>query len=199
MYTLPTSVKTKDGNTYHIVNNGDYRVVLECFKACNDSELSEDEKALACLLIFYDNIDNYDDLRPLSSNDLNDLITFMFDFFNCGQKSIGANKNRKLIDWEQDEQMIVSAINNVAHTEVRALEYLHWWTFMGYYLSVGESVLSTVVSIRDKTARGKKLEKYEKEFKQNNPEYFMIKQEMTKEEKEFDDYIMSMWNSGKGD
>ena len=199
MYTLPTSVQTKDGNTYHIVNNGDYRVVLECFKACNDNELSEDEKALACLLIFYDNIDNYDDLRPLSSNDINDLITFMFDFFNCGQKSIGANKHIKLIDWEQDEQMIVSAINNVAHTEVRALEYLHWWTFMGYYLSVGESVLSTVVSIRDKTARGKKLEKYEKEFKQNNPEYFMIKQEMTKEEKEFDDYIMSMWNSGKGD
>ena len=53
MYSLPTSVQTKDGRTYHITNNGDYRVVLECFTACNDMELSgEDEQILASLLIF---------------------------------------------------------------------------------------------------------------------------------------------------
>ena len=98
----------------------------------------------------------------------------MFDFFNCGRsQSIGKKMNHKLIDWEQDSQIICSAINKVANKEVRAEPYIHWWTFMGYYSAVGESLLSTIVSIRDKIVRGKKLEKHERIFRQENPEYFI--------------------------
>lgn len=158
MYSLPTSVQTKDGRTYHITNNGDYRVVLECFTACNDMELSgEDEQILASLLIFYNEFTDFDDVVSTDSETLTELAKFMFDFFNCGQPEdrLGATRHKKLIDWQDDEMLIVSAINNVAHTEIRSLEYLHWWTFMGYYLAIGESVLSTVVGIRDKISRGK--------------------------------------------
>ena len=195
MYSLPTSVQTKDGKTYHITDDGDFRVVLNCFTACNDMELtSEDEQVLACLLIFYNEFTDFDDLAQLSSETMDELVKFMFNFFNCGQpeERLGMTKNKKLIDWEDDEMLITAAINNVAHTEIRSLEYLHWWTFMGFYLSIGESVLSTVVSIRDKLTSGKKLEDYEKEFKKNNPEYFVWNNK-TREDKEAEEYINSIW------
>ena len=197
MYRLPTSVTTKDGRIFHITNNGDFRVVLECFTACNDMELeSEDEQVLASLLIFYNEFKDFDDVASLDRDTTVELVQFMFNFFNCGQpeERVGANKHKKLIDWDQDELLISSAINNVAHTEIRALDYLHWWTFMGYYLAIGESVLSTVVSIRNKIMSGKKLEDYEKEFKRDNPEYF-IWNNKTRADLEADDFIKSIWNT----
>ena len=117
----------------------------------------------------------------------------MYNFFNCNGLDVGNRVPYKLIDWEQDEQMIVSAVNRVATTEIRALPYLHWFTFMGYYQAVGKSTLSTVVEIRSKLKKGKKLEKYEKEFKNENPQYF-IWNDKSVEDKEAEEYIMSIWN-----
>ena len=65
---------------------------------------------------------------------------------------------------------------------------MHWWTFISYYMGIGEGGLATVVSIRDKIIKGKKLEKYEKEFKQHNPQYFKWREAVkTEEEKENDE------------
>ena len=40
MYSLPTTVKVKD-REFHIRDKGDYRMVLDCFSALQDEELSE--------------------------------------------------------------------------------------------------------------------------------------------------------------
>ena len=63
----------------------------------------------------------------------------------------------KLLDWEHDAPLIVADVNRVAGTEVRSMEFLHWWTFLGWFHALGEGQLSTVVAIRGKLARGKKL------------------------------------------
>lgn len=193
MYELPTSITIED-RQYQITNNGDYRVILDCFSALSDNELSEDEQVLASLLIFYNEFADLDDL-PDDPELRNQLITEMCKFFNCGQEDIGASTSQKVIDWESDSTIVAAAINNVAHTEIRSIPYCHWWTFMGYYLSVGESVLSTVVSIRDKLNRGKELEKWEKEFKANNPQYFNWKKK-SKEQLDLDEYVKNLWNNG---
>ena len=126
---------------------------------------------------------------------LNEAVTKMYWFFNCGDDTgIGANKHHKLIDWEGDSQLIASAINKVANTEVRAAEYIHWWTFMGYYLAIGESPLATVVGIRSKIMEGKKLEKHESKFKHDNPQYFLWDNKSIAD-KEAEEEIMSLWNS----
>ena len=53
--------------------------------------------------------------------------------------------------------------------EVRAVPYLHWWTFLGYFQSIDRDDLwGLVLTIRQKKAMGKKLEKYEKEFLVSN-------------------------------
>ena len=196
MYGLPITVTVKD-REFHIRNRGDYRMVLDCFSALQDEELSEDERVLASLLIFYNEFDGLEDIQKYEEY-IPELAQEMFEFINTGQeKSPGADAGGSVIDWEGDSQMICAAVNNVAKTEIRTVEYCHWWTFLGYYMSVGESVMSTVVGIRSKIIHGKKLEKWEKDFKRNNPGYFTWRRSSV-EEREIENLVRELWNKGGG-
>ena len=191
MYALPTSI-TIDGKDYAVRNQGDFRTVLDCFETLDTIELTKEERILTCLIIFYDGMETVDDLAVFPS--LIEAYEKMVWFFNCGEESIGNQSNYKLIDWQKDASLLYSAINNVAQKEVRNEEYLHWWTFMGYYLAIGECSLSHIISIRGKRAKGKKLEKYERQFVQENPQYFWNNQ--TVEQQELDAEIRKMWENG---
>lgn len=192
-YSLPTSIFV-DGQEYSIRKRGDFRMVLDCFEALNDVELEKQNRILACLMIFYEAFNSIEDFSNCSGETLEELVKNMMLFFNANQKDSGKAVNYKLIDWEQDSMMICSAINNVAGKEIRAEEYLHWWTFLGYYMAIGESALSSVVAIRNKIVKGKKLEKHEQEFKRENPQYFNWNSK-TVEELELDKLAQEMWNS----
>lgn len=191
MYSLPTSI-TIEGQSFAIRDNGDFRMVLDCFHVMNDLELNEQEQVLVMLMIFYDGIDTLEDLETIPN--LQKAQEEMFKFFNCGKIDDYQIHKPKLIDWEDDSELICSAINNVAKKEIRAESYLHWWTFIGYYMSVGESALSTVVGIRSKIVRGGKLEKHEREFKRDNPQYFVWNSK-TKQDLEDDKLVKELWNS----
>lgn len=194
MFDLPISISIQ-GVEYSIRNQGDYRMVLDCLVALQDIELEERERIITSLIIFYDtlNLDNIFEVFD-TQDKMQDAIKGMYNFFNCGQKNLGNKSPYKLIDWEQDSQLIAAAVNTVANTEIRSIPYLHWWTFMGYYISVGESVLSSVVSIRGKLVEGKKLEKHETEFRRKNPEYFVWNKN-TVDQQEADAYVRSLWDS----
>ena len=196
MFELPTSIYI-DEEEYLIREQGDFRMVLDCFSALQDEELPKKERIITSVTIFYDSLslDNIFDVFD-TQDKLESAIMQMFDFFSCGQRDLGSRTNYKLVDWEQDNHLIAAAVNKVANTEIRSLPYLHWWTFMGYYISVGESTLSTVVSIRSKIVEGKKLEKYESEFRKKNPSYF-IWNRTTVEQREADALIFELWNSDK--
>ena len=190
MYEIPTTI-TVGSTEYQIRNKGDYRMVLDCFSALQDASLNSNERLFCSLIIFYEDINCIADINKFE--DLEEAATKMFDFFNCGRsQSVGKKMNHKLIDWEQDSQIICSAINKVANKEVRAEPYIHWWTFMGYYSAVGESLLSTIVSIRDKIVRGKKLEKHARTFRQENPEYFVWNTNNIDDEAE--ELFNELWN-----
>ena len=190
MYQIPTSLEF-NGGEHKICNDGDYRMVLDCFSALNDSEIDEQQRLMACLVIFYDEIIELEDLKKLG--DLNIATQKMFDFFRCNQPEAPQAFVYRLIDWKQDEQMICSAINPIANQEIRSMPYLHWWTFMGYYNAIGKSVLSTVVSIRNKLMRGDKMEKWERKFKIENPQYFNWQSGSADKYKE-DEEIRELWN-----
>lgn len=185
MYEIPTAVKINDRN-FAIRNNGDYRVILDCFQALADVELDDRERILASLIIFYPEFDEIDDLQK--------AVEEMYNFFNCGSDNVGTKSNHKLIDWEQDSQLICSAINKVANTEIRSEPYIHWWTFMGYYTAIGESPISTIIHIRDKMVSGKSLEKHEREFRMKNPQYFVWNSK-TSEQMEADRLVKELWNN----
>ena len=194
-YTLPTTINI-DTHEYAIRNNGDFRMVLDVFEVLNDIEMAENERCIVALLVFYEAFNSVDDIIELTEQDLKQLVDEMFKFLSCGDDSgLVANTNYKTIDWKQDSQLICSAVNKVASQEIRALPYLHWWTFMGYFSEIGESPLATVVSIRTKIVKGTKLEKYENEFRNNNPQYF-VWDCRTQQQKEDDELIKKLWNGG---
>ena len=192
MYEIPTTIQM-NGQSYPIRNKGDYRMVLDCFIALNDTELSAQERIYATLIIFYEGMNDIEDLDKLG--DIEEAIKQMYKFFNCGEEYREDDKKfPKLIDWKEDSQLICSAINKISGQEIRALDYLHWWTFMGYYLAIGESPLANIVSIRHKIINGEKLEKYERKFQHDNPKYF--KNINNQVDKEYEEFIKSVWNKG---
>jgi len=140
----------------------DYRNILCIFEALEDNSLSDSEKLYVTLLRIYVDFEKMP--RGLYQEAYEKASAFM----ECHERSNEKN-NPKLINWQKDEHMIFPAINAVAGCEVRAVEYMHWWTFLGYFESVdNESLWSFVISIRQKRAKGKKLEKYEQEFYSKN-------------------------------
>ena len=194
MYTIPISVVI-DNIEYGIRNNGDYRVILDCFSALQDVDLTEQERVFASLIIFYQDLNSVEDV--LVQDNLADRVTEMYKFFNCGDTdTIGTKVPYKLIDWEQDSQLISSAINAVANTEIRSSPYIHWWTFMGYFSAIGKSLLSNVITIREKLLKGKKLEKYEREFRRDNPKYFVWNSKSV-DDAEADKLLQELWNNGE--
>ena len=192
-YELPTSV-ILNSTAHPIRKDGDFRMVLDCFRVLQDVELDNTERILACLVIFYDELDGIESINQLG--DIEEAVKQMFSFFNCNQSAVGIKAEGKVIDWSNDALMIISAINSVAGKEVRAEKYVHWWTFMSYYMAIGDSTLSTVVNIRRKILRDKKLEKYEREYVNENPELFKKPETYTAEEQDFLDEIQANWHKG---
>lgn len=191
MYELPTFI-VLNGQEWNIRNKADFRVILDCFLVLNDFELSPTERVMASLIIFLEDLNGLEDIGNLP--DIEDAYNEMVKFFNCGQEEQKSPKSYKLVDWELDSTLIISAINKVAGKEIRS-EYVHWWTFMGYYVAIGQCPLSTVVGIRYKKAHNEKLEKWERKFVQDNPQYFGNAMK-TAEQLEAEDWVRKQWEGG---
>ena len=193
MYELPKTVEVS-GKSYKIRNGADYRTIIGVIDVCEDPELTQEEKTVSAFIIFYDGINDYEDIIDIFGDDAKEAMQAMMKFISYNyDDELASSAKVKLIDWVQDESLIVSGINGVAKTEIRELKYLHWWTFLSYYMAIGDGPLATVVSIRNKLAKGKKLEKYEQEFRRENPAYFRWKNE----EIEGRNLIESIWNKDK--
>ena len=185
-WKLPTSLNV-GGNDYKI--RTDYRVILDILAAMNDPDIldpgmTEDEKQAEKVLTMLQIL--YIDFDRMPPSDWKEASEKACEFIDCGIRDDGTPKPR-LMDWEQDAPIVVPAVNKVCNFDVRSVKYMHWWTFFGYYMEIGECMLSTVVSIRDKKRRGKKLEKWEQEFYRNNKHIVDLrakKAERSEEEKE---------------
>lgn len=179
-YELPSSVSV--GGTEYPIRT-DYRAVLDVFCVMNDAEIPEQAKNTIFMIIMFPG------WRDIPLESWEEAIKKACEFIDMGQKDDGKSHPR-LVDWEQDAAIIVPAVNNVAHTEIRALPYMHWWTFWGHFMSIGESLFSSVLSVRTKKAHHKKLEKHEEEFYRNNRDIVEIKRKETAEEKAVKDAMM---------
>lgn len=182
---LPT-VLNVGGTNYPIET--DYRNILIALTACEDPEISDKEKLYILMKRLF-----REGLEEIPEEYISEAAEKIQWFIDCGQTADEKKHPRKLIDWEQDESIIFPAINKVAHMEVRAAEYMHWWTFMGYFMEIEEGTFSVVLGIRQKKAKKKSLEKWEKEFYQNNKALCEIKTRYTEEEKEKINHIKSIF------
>lgn len=161
----------------------DYRNVLQVFEAFQDPDLFPEEKWIVAIYLMFERFSCADDVifAVRDGFNLEEAQKQILWFISAGQteKKIA---EAPVYSWTQDEQIIFSAINKVAGLETRELEYLHWWTFLGYFNEIGEGTFSFIVGIRHKLNKGKKLEKHEKEFLAQNKELVKLEKPKTKEE-----------------
>ncbi|MDE5967042.1 MAG: bacteriophage Gp15 family protein [Lachnospiraceae bacterium] len=166
----------------------DYRNVLQVFEAFNDPELEPAEKWIVAIYLLFEHFSCADDVLEAIENEFSiEEAMKQINWFISAGKVPGKEMELPVYDWAQDEQMIFSAVNKVAGKETRELEYLHWWTFLGYFNEVGEGTFSFIVGIRNKMNKGKKLEKHEKEFLSHNKELVKLEKPKSKEEQEEED------------
>ena len=150
-WSLPNSAVI-GGVEYSI--NPDFRDVLEIIKYLNDEKKTLYTRWKIAIALFFNG--------DIPQTKEEEAAQYIWDFIACGKKE--EKSGPKLIDWEQDALLIITDINKVAGKEIRAEKFLHWWTFMSYFNGIGEGQLSTVVGIRSKKAKGKKLDKSEQEY-----------------------------------
>lgn len=179
---LPETL-TAGGREYGIAT--DYRDITVIMEAYNDPELTAEERSLVMLRYLYD------DFGSIPVEFRQEAAEQAVWFLDCGQIEEDNKAMKKLIDWEQDQPILFPAINKVAGCETRSVKYMHWWTFMGYFMEIGgDGLFSQVLSIRQKLSKGKKLEKWEQEFHRNNKALCDIKTRYSQEEQDEIDY----WN-----
>ncbi len=172
VYDLPTSAVIGDCE-YQI--NSDWRAAIDIIEVMQDQEIEDEERTLVVLSVFYQEFEN----MPVKL--FQEAINYVYWFIGGGgtddDKAPKAEK-LKLMDWHQDLPIIIAPVNRVLGFEVRACEYLHWWSFLSaYYEMGGDCLFAQVVSIRKKLAQGKKLDKTDQAFYRENRDIIDLKQQ----------------------
>lgn len=178
---LPTSLKVC-GNEYEI--RSDYRAVLDIFTALTDPELTGEDRTVVALDIFYPDFEN------MPPQHYREAIEKCMWFISCGSDEKPDKKSPRLVDWEQDFLYIVAPINRVTGKEVRAVEYMHFWTFIAAYNEIGgDCTFAQIVRIRNLKAKGKKLDKQDQEWYRQNRRLVDFKTTYTEVERD----ILRQW------
>ena len=181
-WDLPTTISI---NNIEYEIRTDFRAVLDVLTAMNDPDLfepdsSEDEKnyvrnmlLLEIMLIDFEN---------LPSAYYQEACEKLVRFIDAGFEDNG-KKKPTLMDWEQDAPIIIPAINRVQGMEIRSVPYMHWWTFLGAYMEIGECLYSQIIHVRQKKTSHKKLDKWEKDFYNANKDIRDLKKKISEEQR----------------
>ena len=187
-WNLPISVEI-DGTEYAIRNRCDYRVVLDAIKALNDEDLDMQYRIQCALFIFYGNDELNTQEKVLKAfrtkENTQIAIDEMTKIISLGEEKEQDNKPQ-IMDWEHDFSHIVPPINRVLGYSVRdENNYTHWYDFIGAYQEIGECSWANIVSVRNKRMKGKPLDKWEREFYNENRKLIDLPHKLTDEEQEW--------------
>lgn len=179
IYSLPTSLEV-NGTDYAI--ESDFRRALDILEISADPEFTQTEKAEMMLCGLYRDFEN----MPYS--DYQEACRQAVWFLDGGEEPTKDNGPR-LMDWGQDFRYIVAPVNRIMGQDVRGMEYCHWWTFLSAWQEIGDCTFAQIVNIRQKKARGKKLDESEREFYRRNRKAVDLKRTYTEE----DNRLLAQW------
>lgn len=165
LWSLPRALEV-GGRSYPI--RADFRQVLRVLDCLADPELPEFLRWLVALELFY--------AEAIPQEHRQEAARQLSEFLCCGQEQ---RPGPRLLDWQQDAALIISDVNRVAGRELRQEEFVHWWTFLGWFHAIGQGQLSDVVAIRDKLRRGRRLDSQEQEFYRRNKDRVDLKRRCT--------------------
>lgn len=161
------------------------RDILTVLSAASDPELTQAEKALAALVIFYPQVES------IPREALPEAAEQMNRFIDGGQQP-QSQTGPRLMDWEQDFPWIIAPVNRVLGRDVREETPLHWWTFLSAYYEIGDCLFAQIVRIRDAMARGKKLDKEDRAWARRNADLIRLETRYTEAEND----LLAAWTKG---
>lgn len=183
-WTLPVCVTVGGQPRAVYTDYRDILYLLNWLDGPRGAALRPDERWYVALALFYR------DFAALDPALYPEAATALAAFLAAGQPAAPAGP--RLIDWQKDAGLIVAGVNRAAGCEVRALPYLHWWSFIAWFAAIGEGALATVVAIREKLARGKRLEGWELEHYRANRAQIDLRPEPTAAERAEKERLLRM-------
>ena len=166
----------------------DFRVALDVLKYFGDPTYEEDEQWMICLDILFE------DFASMPPELYQEACGKARWFLDLGEEKVEETQSPALMNWEQDAGLIIPAVNKVIGREVRSTPYMHWWTFAGAYMEIGESLFSQVLNIRQKKQKHQKLEKWEQEFYQKNRSMIDLKKRYSEEEEQHQKELLALFD-----
>lgn len=155
----------------------DYRPILDILCALNDPDLSDSDRIFCALYIFYPGLEN---IRP---ENLKEAAEKMFWFINGGEEDAG-KRGPRLMDWEQDFKYIAAPVSRVIGHDVRKPDPFHWWSFLSAYMEIGDCTFAQIVRIRNMKARGKPMDKYDREWCNQNRDIVEFKSKYSQKDQD---------------
>ncbi len=178
---LPTSL-TVHGREYRIRYG--FKDCLNIMAAFEDNELTNEEKLIVMLDVLYKD-------AVFTDENIEEAIEKAVWFLSAGNTR-HEKEEKPLSRLDKDEQLIFAAVNEVAHMDIRINPDIHYWTYLSFIQSINpRSLFASIVRIREKLNKGKKLDKEEKRFYEDNKEMIKL-QQPTEADKEFKDFINSI-------
>ena len=168
-YDLPTSLLV--GEVAYPINYG-WKNAIAALAELSDPEKGRAEKVtnMVCRI--------FPQWAHIPAADIPEAIEKARWFLDCGREPDGKIRP-KLMDWEQDADIIIPALNQVSGQEIRMSPDIHWWTVYGWFMSIDKGLFCTVLRIRNKLSTGEKLDKSEKKFYRENRKLVELKNKDT--------------------
>ncbi len=193
---LPISV-TVNNKEYPIRNKCDFRIVIQTLQCINDKDLDKENQVKCALYNFYQEIYDKINLNEDIPNAITEWEITKLDIALCDEMMNIINiyenvddsepQKPKVLDWEHDYNEITSAVSAVVGYSVRDKNnYTHWFDFIGAFNNIRpECSWANIISVRLKKMKGKKLEKYEQEFYNENRKKINLPVDISSEEQEW--------------
>lgn len=187
-YDLPKTMEI-GGVEYSI--RYDFRAILDILEAFEDVDLRDQDKLIVAMDIFYPN------LLDIPNEHYKEALEKCMEFINGGETHEQDQKVPRIMSWSQDFSLIIGPINRVVGADVRGIPYdaqnntggFHWWSFLSAYMEIGDCLFAQVVSIRNKLAKGKKLDKPDRDFYKKNRKLIDLKKTYSQEENK----VLDQW------
>ena len=170
----------------------DYRDILELLRWLDGTaapELDRGERWYVAMRLFYP------DFAAMPRQDWQAATRFLTRFLSAGRPEPDHAAPR-LMDWQQDAPLIAAGIQQATGQDVRALPYLHWWSFLGWFAAMEPGALGTVVAIRDKLHRGRRLEGWELEYYRAHRDQIDLRPAPTAAERAERDRLLALLDGG---
>lgn len=138
MYNLLLDKLPTEFNGHEL--NTDFRQVLKAFNLFKDDELSDSEKAIVFIRIFFKDYEG----------DLNEYMEFL-NWYIAGAEEVQeeAKEENNVFDWELDSNYIYAAFYQVYKIDLTTVN-MHWWKFLSLFNGLPNNTkLADIIKIRN--------------------------------------------------